>query len=175
VPPTPAAFFFLCSHQIVQLLLPLFPLSRLHRAAGYLPRGAGSLPTQPPRAAWATPLRRRLPPLRRRPPPSRPCAAGLRVLLRLPGSRRAPSLPASPPPPDRGRPAGSRCAPSPPVSPPTAAALCRIPLRPASPRQDPTILCPIANFRDLLLQLSSACAATDHLDDDDVAALCYYC
>ena len=36
------------------------------------------------------------------------------------------------------------------------------------------ILCPVTDFRDLLLQLSSACAAADHLVDD-VAALCYYC
>jgi len=38
------------------------------------------------------------------------------------------------------------------------------------------IPCPVADFRDLLLQLSSAsasaCAAADHPDDD--AALCYY-
>jgi SAUR family protein len=35
------------------------------------------------------------------------------------------------------------------------------------------IPCPVADFRDLLLQLSSACAAADH-PDDDAAALCYY-
>ena len=36
------------------------------------------------------------------------------------------------------------------------------------------IPCPVADFRDLLLQLSSsACAAADHPVDDD-AALCYY-
>jgi SAUR family protein len=37
------------------------------------------------------------------------------------------------------------------------------------------IPCPVADFRDLLVQLSSsasACAAADHPDDD--AALCYY-
>jgi SAUR family protein len=36
------------------------------------------------------------------------------------------------------------------------------------------ILCPVADFCDLLLRLSSACAAADHLIDD-VAALCFYC
>ncbi|KAJ1260335.1 hypothetical protein BS78_10G224400 [Paspalum vaginatum] len=36
------------------------------------------------------------------------------------------------------------------------------------------IPCPVADFRDLLLQLSSAGAGAGADDDDDAAAVCYY-